>query len=264
MSERYPYNARLSRWDVVSDGLVICAVALDGEPFDFIPGQYNTLGLDPPDGKTILRPMSISSPSTDLSEYEFFIRHVPEGEFTPLLWQLKLGDPMFMKGAKGKFVLQDDGKTCLFIASGTGLAPFMSMIETLLATGESREIHLLHGVSHAHDLAWREWLTEIERDQRLPLRYAGTVSRPKENPDWTGLTGRVETVVADELDRRGLTADNTTIYLCGNPEMITAVDEIATERGFPPEQIRKELYWPKARPHGPATASTAVEPEPEP
>jgi ferredoxin/flavodoxin---NADP+ reductase len=261
VSERYPYNARLSRWDVVSGGLVICAVALDGEPFPFLPGQYNTLGLDDPDGKTILRPMSISSPSTDLSEYEFFIRHVGEGEFTPLLWDLKVGDPLFMKGAKGKFVLQEDGKQCLFVASGTGLAPFMSMIETLLATGESREIHLLHGVSHEYDLAWREWLTEIEADHRLPLHYAGTVSRPKENPSWTGLTGRVETVVASEMDRRGLTAENTTLYLCGNPEMITAVDEIATARGFPPEQVRKELYWPKARPHGPVSPPSDDAPE---
>jgi ferredoxin/flavodoxin---NADP+ reductase len=250
VSERYPYNARLSRWDVVSDGLVICAVALDGEPFPFTPGQYNTLGLDDPDGKTILRPMSISSPSTDLSEYEFFIRHVGEGDFTPLLWELKLGDPLFMKGAKGKFVLQDDGKKCLFVASGTGLAPFMSMIETLLATGESREIHLLHGASHVKDLAWREWLTELEADRRLPLHYAPTISRPAENPDWDGLTGRVEAVVAGELDRDSLTPADTTIYLCGNPDMITAVEELALARGFPAEQIRKELYWPKGRPHG--------------
>jgi ferredoxin-NADP reductase len=246
----------------VSDGLVICAVQLDDEPFPFIPGQYNTLGLDDPTGKTILRPMSISSPSTDLSEYEFFIRHVPEGEFTPILWTMSLGDPLFMKGAKGKFVLQDDGKQCLFIASGTGLAPFMSMIETLLATGESRVIHLLHGVSHEHDLAWREWLTEIEADERLPLHYAGTVSRPKDNPNWTGLTGRVETVVSSELDRRGLNPENTTLYLCGNPEMITAVDEIATARGFPPEQVRKELYWPKARPHGPTPPADGTPEEP--
>ena len=250
MSERYPYNARLSRWDVVSDGLVICGVTLDGEPFPFTPGQYNTLGLDDADGKTILRPMSISSPSTDLSEYEFFIRHVGEGDFTPLLWELEVGDPLFMKGAKGKFVLQDDGKKCLVVASGTGLAPFMSMIETLLATGESREIHLLHGASHEHDLAWREWLTEIEADGRLPLHYAPTISRPAENPNWEGLTGRVEAVVAGELDRDGLAPADTTIYLCGNPDMITAVEELALARGFPPEQIRKELYWPKGRPHG--------------
>jgi ferredoxin-NADP reductase len=262
MSEAYPYNGRLTRWDVVADGLVICAVAKDDDPFPFAPGQYATLGLDPPEGRTILRPMSISSPSTDLSEYEFFIRHVPVGEFTPLLWDLRLGDPLFIKGAKGKFVLQDDGKACLFVASGTGLAPFMSMIETLLASGESREIHLLHGVSHERDLAWREWLTEIEHDGKLPLHYAGTVSRPAENPNWSGLTGRVESVVAAELDRRGLTPDNATLYLCGNPEMITAVEAIGLQRGFPPEQIRKELYWPKARPHGPTTPAAAPELEP--
>jgi ferredoxin-NADP reductase len=254
---------------VVADGLVICAVSKDEDPFPFIPGQYATLGLDPPEGRTILRPMSISSPSTDLSEYEFFIRHVGEGEFTPLLWDLRIGDPLFIKGAKGKFVLQNDGKGCLFVASGTGLAPFMSMIETMLATGESREIHLLHGVSHERDLAWREWLTEIEADGKLPLHYAGTISRPAENPDWPGLTGRVETVVAAEMDRRGLTPDNTTLYLCGNPDMITAIDEIALGRGFPPEQIRKELYWPKGRPHGASAAAgdatgAAAEPEPEP
>jgi ferredoxin--NADP+ reductase len=140
----------------------------------------------------------------------------------------------------------------------------MSMIETLLATGESREIHLLHGVSHERDLAWREWLTEIERDGKLPLHYAGTISRPAENPDWTGLTGRVESVVGAEMDRRGLTPENTTIYLCGNPDMIAAVDEIALARGYPPEQIRKELYWPKARPHGPPAAGAPPAPDPDP
>ena len=51
------------------------------------------------------------------------------------------------------------------------------------------------------------------------------------------------------LDEHGLTPETATIYLCGNPEMITAVDEIATIRGFPPEQVRKELYWPKGREH---------------
>jgi NAD(P)H-flavin reductase len=76
-----------------------------------------------------------------------------------------------------------------------------------------------------------------------------TVSRPKESPEWDGFTGRVETIVADQMDGLGLTPENTTVYLCGNPEMISAVDEIATERGFPPEQIRKELYWPKGREH---------------
>ena len=68
-------------------------------------------------------------------------------------------------------------------------------------------------------------------------------------PNWTGCTGRVETILEQQLDEHGLTADNTTIYLCGNPEMVSAVEEIAAGRGFPPEQVRKELYWPKGREH---------------
>ena len=80
-------------------------------------------------------------------------------------------------------------------------------------------------------------------------RRAETVSRPNESPGWTGETGRVEKIVPAQMDNFGLTPDNTTVYLCGNPDMITAVDEIATARGFPPEQIRKELYWPKGREH---------------
>ncbi len=56
-------------------------------------------------------------------------------------------------------------------------------------------------------------------------------------------------MIEPQLDAQGLEPANTTIYLCGNPEMITAVDEIATGRGFAPEQVRKELYWPKGREH---------------
>jgi ferredoxin--NADP+ reductase len=250
MAEAYPYNGRLSRWEEIVDGLAIVGVQALVEPFPFTPGQYATLGLVGPVGKLIQRPMSISSPADDLSEYEFFIRRVEFGEFTPLLWQIKVGDPINIKGAKGKFVLQEDGRTCLFIASGTGLAPFMSMIETLIDRGETRDIHLLHGVSYDYDLAWRRRLTEIAEAELMPLAYAGTVSRPQACPNWDGLTGRVESVFEAELDRRRLTADNCTIYLCGNPDMITAVEEVATERGFPPEQVRKELYWPKGRSHG--------------
>jgi ferredoxin/flavodoxin---NADP+ reductase len=249
MSDDYPYNGRLSRWDEVASGLAIVGVQANEQPFPFEPGQYATLGLMGPAGKLVQRPMSISSPADDLSEYEFFIRLVGEGALTPLLWERKVGDPINIKGAKGRFLLQDDGRRCVFVASGTGLAPFMSMIETLRARGQSREIYLLHGVSYDHDLAWREYLEALADDGALPLRYVGTVSRPQHCPEWRGCTGRVEAIVADQLDQHGLTPDSATLYLCGNPDMITAVEELATERGFPEQQIRKELYWPKGRAH---------------
>jgi len=248
MTAEYPYNGRLSRWEEVSPGLAIVGVQALEEPFPFAAGQYATLGLMGPE-KLIQRPMSISSSADDLAEYEFFIRLVDEGAFTPLLWERSVGDAINIKGAKGKFMLQDDDRTCLFVASGTGLAPFISMIETLRGRGQTRDVVLLHGVSYPHDLAWRAELTELANGDGFPLRYVATISRPQGSPDWSGCTGRVEAIVADQLDAHGLTSDNTTIYLCGNPDMVSAVEEIATERGFAPEQVRKELYWPKGREH---------------
>lgn len=249
MASDYPYNGRLSRWEEVAPGLAILGVQSLEEPFPFEPGQYATLGLMGPEGKLVQRPMSISSSADDLTEYEFFIRLVESGAFTPLLWERTVGDPINIKGAKGKFLLQDDGRRALFVASGTGLAPFISMIETLRGRGQERDVVLLHGVSHARDLAWREQLTELENGGGFPLRYAGTISRPHDSPEWDGLTGRVEAIVPGQLDENGLNAENTTIYLCGNPDMITAVEEIALSRGFAPEHVRKELYWPKGRAH---------------
>jgi ferredoxin/flavodoxin---NADP+ reductase len=249
MSTDYPFPGRLSRWEEIAEGLAIVGVQALEAPFPFQPGQYATLGLTGPEGKLIQRPMSISSSADRLDEYEFFIRLVHEGEFTPLLWELKLGDPINIKGAKGRFQLQEDGRIGLLVASGTGLAPFMSMIETLRDRGQTRDLVLLHGVSHDFDLAWRHQLELLAGSGTFPLRYTATVSRPQNCPDWTGLTGRVESVIAGQLDAHRLTAENATIYLCGNPEMISAVEETALARGFPPEQVRKELYWPKGREH---------------
>jgi ferredoxin--NADP+ reductase len=249
MAEEYPYNGRISRWEEISPGLAIVGVEANDEPFPFAPGQYATLGLMGDAGKLIRRPMSVSSSADDLSEYEFFIRLVDEGEFTPLLWQRAVGDAINITGPKGKFLLQEDSRRCLFVASGTGLAPFISMIETLRGRGEARDIVLLHGVSYEHDLAWRQQLEELEASEGFTLRYVATISRPQYHSDWTGCTGRVESIVEGQLDAHGLTPENTTIYVCGNPEMITAVEEMAAARGFPPEQVRKELYWPKGRQH---------------
>jgi ferredoxin/flavodoxin---NADP+ reductase len=258
MSDPYPYNGRISRWEEITPGLAIVAVQSLEAPFSFEPGQYATLGLANADGKLIQRPMSISSSADDLSEYEFFIRLVEGGAFTTLLWeQNAIGDPINIKGPKGRFMLQDDGRAALFVASGTGLAPFMSMLATLRDRGEQRRIVLLHGVSYDHDLAWREELEALHAGD-FPLDYVPTISRPQHAPQWQGLTGRVETIVAGQLDEHELTPDSATLYLCGNPEMIVAVDELAQARGFEPEQVRKELYWPKGKGHGPVAVGTGA------
>jgi ferredoxin-NADP reductase len=258
MSDSYPYNGRISRWEEITPGLAIVAVESLDPPFAFEPGQYATLGLANADGKLIQRPMSISSSADDLSEYEFFVRLVEGGAFTTLLWKTNaVGDPINIKGPKGRFMLQDDDRTCLFVASGTGLAPFMSMLDTLRQRREERRIVLLHGASYDYDLAWRDELQRLEASG-FPLTYVPTVSRPQHSPTWQGLTGRVETIVPGQLEAHGLTPDSATLYLCGNPEMIVAVDEVAQARGFAPEQVRKELYWPKGKSHGPVAVGSGA------
>ena len=79
--------------------------------------------------------------------------------------------------------------------------------------------------------------------------YKPTVSRPNDpsNAGWTGRVGRAEAIIADVCDDQGLTPDNTIAYICGNPDMILNAEALLVERGFPEEQVRKELYWPKGK-----------------
>lgn len=244
MTQVDDHLGRLTSRRQISEGLVLIRVSAD-RPFTFEPGQYATLGLTGADGALVQRPMSIASSADDPSEYEFFIRLVPAGDFTPLLWQQKLHDPLRISGPKGRFLLQNDGRTCVFVASGTGLAPFMSMIRTLRARRQKRDIVLLHGASRDVDLAWRDELEGMTAaSEPFPLRYVPTVSRPQQCPGWAGLTGRAEEIFASQLDRYALGPANATVYACGHPQMIDAVTAIAMSRGFAHEQVRREQYWP--------------------
>src|SRR5262249_11125996 len=76
-----------------------------------------------------------------------------------------------------------------------------------------------------------------------------TVSRPSDplNAAWTGRTGRVETILAPVLDELGLTPANSIAYICGNPDMIVSAEETLLGRGYPEDQVHKELYWPKGK-----------------
>ena len=134
------YNASLVRREDESESLAYFWVRFDGEPTPFQPGQYMTIGVYV-DGKIVQRPYSVASPPVEAgtSGYEFYVRLVEGGTFTPLLWEMRIGQRMRMIGPKGKFTLQpDDDRTHIFISSGTGNAPFVSMMKQLLADGAPR------------------------------------------------------------------------------------------------------------------------------
>ena len=251
------YNASLVSRSDATESLGYFTVRFDGEATPFEPGQYMTIGVfteGEPDvpPRIVQRPYSVASdPGVAGSEgYEMYVRLVEGGLFTPLLWRLPLGHRMRMIGPKGKFTLEpDDDRTHLFISSGTGNAPFVSMMKSLLREGRPRRTVFLNGVSYARDLGYRELLEGWERDSGYPLQFIPTVSRANapENAGWEGRWGRVESIVGPVVEELGLTPDNSIAYICGNPDMILAAEATLLERGFPEEQVKKELYWPKGK-----------------
>jgi ferredoxin--NADP+ reductase len=252
------YNAVLTRRVDLTDALAFFWVDYTGDRADFAPGQYLTIGVDS-NGKIVQRPYSVASSPRDAGSegYEFYVRLVENGIFTPLLWRLQPGQQMRMIGPKGKFMLEpDDDRTHVFISSGTGIAPFISMIKTLIHEGAPRRTVVLHGVSYKTDLGYRELLEEWQRTGAYPVEYVPSVSRAThpQNAGWQGRLGRVEAVVPEVYDELGLTPENSIAYICGNPDMILSVDATLLERGFPEEQIKKELYWPKGKEPRGATA----------
>jgi ferredoxin-NADP reductase len=257
------YNASLVRRVDETESLAYFWVRFNGEPTPFEPGQYMTIGVVV-DGKLIQRPYSVASPPTLAGSdgYEFYVRLVQGGTFTPLLWRLPIGQGMRMIGPKGKFtLLPEDDRTHIFISSGTGNAPFVSMIRQLQLDGRSRRVVFLNGVSHAHELGYRDLVEGWQRSGEFPITYVPTVSRPNDpvNASWMGRTGRVESILSPVLDELGLTPADSIAYICGNPDMILSAEETLLARGYPEEQVHKELYWPKGKePRGMAGADLAA------
>lgn len=254
------YNARLVKRVDETDSLTYFWVLFDGDPTPFEPGQYMTIGVLV-DGKIVQRPYSVASaPATaGTTGYELYVRRVQGGTFTPILFDLPLGHRLRMIGPKGKFTLQpDDDRIHVFISSGTGNAPFVAMTRQLLIDGRPRRTVLLNGVSHASELGYRELLQGWQESGEYPLTFVPTVSRADDprNADWTGRTGRVESILAPVLDELGLHPANSVAYICGNPDMILSAEETLLGRGYGEDQVHKELYWPKGKePRGVAGAA---------
>jgi ferredoxin--NADP+ reductase len=245
------YNATLVRREDHTSDLTKVWVRFDGDPTPFEPGQYMTIGVFA-DGKLWQRPYSIASAPRDAGTigYEMYVRLVPIIRFTTLLWRLPVGHGMRMIGPKGRFLLEpDDHRTHLMVSTGTGIAPFISMIRETLAAGRPRRMVVLHGCSYVDELGYREELEAWERDGTYPLRYVPTISRPAEerNVGWEGRTGRVEQVVREVCRDLHLRPDRTVVYICGNPDMIVNTETVLMDSGFPEFHVKKELYWPKGK-----------------
>jgi ferredoxin--NADP+ reductase len=143
----------------------------------------------------------------------------------------------------------DDDRTHLYVSTGTGIAPFISMIRETRAQGLPRKTVVVNGVSFADELGYRDELEALEEYGGYPLTYVPTVSRPDDprNAGWTGRVGRAEGIIRDVCRDLKLRPEKTVVYICGNPEMILNVESVLMDAGFPEFHVKKELYWPKGK-----------------
>jgi ferredoxin--NADP+ reductase len=245
------YRARITKRQDFASDLWMVRVQAGGE-FKFAPGQYATLGVQG-SGKVSQRAYSIVSSPYE-NEIEFFFELVPEGELTPKLYPLKVGDELLMrKVSKGLFTLDTkSGRTNHFlVCTVTGIAPFVSYIRTLYKDWKEgkfagdQKLFLLNGASRSWEFGYRDELQRVAQEAPW-LKYVPTVSRPWEDEKWTGETGRVDDILRKYTDMWGLGA-NAVAYLCGHPAMVEGSKGILKRIGFTKEGLKEEIYWVASR-----------------
>jgi ferredoxin--NADP+ reductase len=257
----------------VAQGLIIIRVTPDGWQLpDFEPGQFAVLALpwsarrhpdadaeeEPPKNpdKPIRRAYSIASSSRSRAYIEFYVAMVSAGALTPRIFALEIGDRLLMSTRiSGMLTLNDvpEDQHLVLVATGTGLAPYMSMIRTSLEVESERRFAVIHGAYHSWDLGYRDELAMLDR--LMPgFTYVPTLSHPHLEPTpWVGHTGFVQAVwTGGHLEREwGFkpAPEHTHVYLCGNPNMIEDMVELLTAEGFAehsrrqPGNVHVERFW---------------------
>jgi ferredoxin/flavodoxin---NADP+ reductase len=222
------------------------SLRVQGARLAFEAGQFVRIALDI-DGERVARPFSMVNAPDDPT-LEFYGIVVPEGPLSPRLARLDAGDTLYVaSNPAGFLVLSElpDAATLWLLSTGTGIAPFISMLRAGTPWRRFRDVVLVHAVRHARELVYRD---EIEAMQNL--RYVPVVSRE----DASGaLRGRIPQLLRDgSLEAAAglkLAPENSQVMLCGNPDMLKDGTAVLLERGLrknrrrTPGHITVESFW---------------------
>ena len=256
------FNAVVTQIIQVSPSMKIFRIAPDGwELPDFVSGQFTALALpasasrvadstpDPeefePD-KMIKRVYSIASSSKSKQFIEFYISLVRSGALTPRLFNLEIGDRIELgKKMVGMFTLEQvpEDHNIVLIATGTGVAPYVSMLRSNILGGGTRKIAVIHGAANSWDLGYSSELMLLESLSDRFTYLPTIIDFENEPAAWNGDKRFVQDMwAAGVIDNAwGIIPmpDNTHVFLCGNPKMVESMFEFLAKDGFK-EHKRKQ------------------------
>jgi NAD(P)H-flavin reductase len=212
---------------------------IDPPEIRFKAGQF--VSFDVPDvrtGRTVTRPYSIASPPRSSDTISLLLNLVPQGPGSSYLFGLREGDETKFAGPAGNFYLRDDpGRDLLFVATGTGIAPFLSMLLANAERSAPSRTTLFWGLRSQRDLYFEAELARLSRD--VPgSSHVVTLSRPE--PGWAGPSGRVTALIREQIQD----VKRLAVYLCGNSGMISEVTSLIQAKGLCP--IFREKYYDDA------------------
>ena len=237
------------------------SLRVEAPPLRFEAGQFVKIALEI-DGERVARAFSFAN-SPDDPVLEFYGVVIPDGMLSPRLERLAPGQTLEVSDRPtGFLVLSEvpDAETLWLIATGTGLAPFLSILRTEASWKRYAHVVLVHAVRTARELTYRDVIEDLMATHGERFRYVTLVTREAvgEGPLVAGvraplLAGRVPAAIRDgRLEAaagRGLVPESAQVLLCGNPAMVHDATETLKERGMrknrrrTPGHITVENYW---------------------
>ncbi len=234
LAHQIPHRALLTRYEEIGPDIRHFYFEIpDMEEFPFIAGQFVSL-TEMVNGKKVTRAYSIAS-RPKKNTFELCINLVHDGVFTPHLFALKPGETIEMKGPHGAFVMKKPLSNSLFVATGTGIAPFRPMLQESLEVDTVSQYILVFGVRYENMLMYKEEFEALEK-QYANFKFICTVTRPTEA--WKGNAGRVQQYVLGSIGDR----KDFNVYICGLKEMVNDVRDKLKDLGFEKQQIHFERY----------------------
>jgi ferredoxin-NADP reductase len=239
----HTYKTKLTARKELHPDIYHLTFSVESSPkLEFVAGQYLILFVPQPDGSNQRRLYSIMSPSTSKETFDIVAEIIPGGVASEYFKKLGIGDSVTFQGPAGLFKLKEDTKPAIFLATGTGLAPMLSMIYELLHVKKSIiPITLFWGLKKREDIYLSDTLKEFS--SHFPnFTYYICLSREESLPENEPhlIKGRVN--VGFEEKGQGTDINESNYYICGGREVTESLRQYLYEKGAQKENVVFEKF----------------------